>query len=151
MAYTVKTDILEQISEAELIQLTDDVGAGSVDDAVVTRAIADADAEIDSYCGSRYTVPLSPVPARVRQLSVDIAVYHLYARRAGTLPEERKTRYQDAVRFLRDVASGKASILGVDAPAEVTDSGPRATTVKSDRVFSRGRASDGSTGSLDNY
>jgi len=150
MAYSLKTDILEQVSEAELVQLTDDAGAGSVDDAVVTRAIADADAEINSYCSARYTVPFSPVPVMIRKCSVDIAIYDLYARRPGTLPDERKSRYQDAVRFLRDVAASKAN-LGADAPAEASESGPQATTVKSDRIFTRGRASDGSSGSLDSY
>jgi phage gp36-like protein len=139
MAYCAKADIVGEISEEILIQLTDDAGTGTVDDAVVTQKIADADSEIDSYCGGRYTVPMSPVPARVHQLSVDIAVYNLYARRAGTLPDERKTRYQDAIRFLRDVSTGKASILGVDAPAETSDSGPQVSS--QERIFTRDKLS----------
>jgi len=149
VSYCTQSDLLEQIDEDVLIQLTDDHDAGSVDSGVVTRAVADADAEIDAYCGTRYELPFSPVPAMVRKLSVDIAVYNLYARRKG-VPEDRQKRYDSAVRFLRDVSNGKAT-LGGDAPAQDSDSGPEATTVKSDRIFSKGRSSDSSSGTLDNY
>ena len=89
MAYCTQSDLLEQISEDDMIQLTDDADAGNVDDDVVTRAIADADAEIDSYCGTKYDVPFSTVPVMVRKLSVDMSIYNLYARRQGA-PEDRK-------------------------------------------------------------
>jgi len=149
MPYSLQTDLLEQISEDKLIQLTDDADAGEIDADVITRAIADADAEIDSYCGTRYELPFDPVPVMVRKLSVDIAVYNLYARRKG-VPDDRQKRYDNAIRFLRDVSLGKAT-LGSDEPADDTDSGPEATTVKTDRVFTRGKTSDSSSGTLDNY
>jgi len=148
VAYSAQTDILEQLDEDILIQLTDDVDAGVVDDDAVTRAIADADSEIDSYCGAHYEVPFSDVPAMVRKLSVDISIYNLYARRKGA-PEDRKQRYDSAIRFLRDISTGKAS-LGSTAPDD-SDGGPEATTKKSDRKFSLGRDSDNSSGTLDNY
>ena len=148
MGYCTKSDILEQLDEDVLIQLTDDVDAGIVNDDAVTRAIADADSEIDSYCGAHYEVPFETVPSMVRKLSVDIAIYNLYARRKGA-PEDRKQRYDSAIRFLRDVSSGKAS-LGATAPDD-SDGGPEATTKKSDRAFTIGRGSDSSAGTLDNY
>jgi len=148
VAYSAQTDILEQLDEDILIQLTDDVDAGVVDDDAVTRAIADADSEIDSYCGAHYEVPFSDVPAMVRKLSVDISIYNLYARRKGA-PEDRKQRYDSAIRFLRDISTGKAS-LGSTAPDD-SDGGPEITTKKSDRKFSIGRDSDRSSGTLDNY
>ena len=99
MSYSTKNDILEQLDEGVLIQLTDDDDLGGVDDDVVARAIADADALIDSYCGTRYSVPFSTVPDIVRKLSVEIAIFHLYGRRRGA-PEDRRKRYDDAVSFL---------------------------------------------------
>lgn len=141
--------MIEQISEDKLIQLTDDGDTGTVDAAAVTRAIADADAEIDGYCGTRYAVPFSPVPVLIRKISVDIGIYNLYARRKG-VPEDRQKRYADAVRFLKDVAKGVAT-LGGDEPTDDSDSGPEVTAVKSDRIFSVGKDSDSSTGTLDNY
>lgn len=149
MSYCVKADILEQLDEDVLIQLTDDADAGAVDDDVVTRAISDSDAEIEGYCGTRYELPFSPVPVMIRKLSVDISIYNLYARRRG-VPEDRQKRYDNAIRFLRDVSLGRVT-LGADAPATDSDGGPEATTVKSDRIFTAGKASAGSTGTLDNY
>lgn len=150
MAYSIQTDLEEQISQTELIQLTDDTGSGEVDTSAVARAVADADAEIDSYCGSRYTVPFSPVPVMIRKLSVDIALYNLYSRRALEVAEERQKRYDNAVRFLRDLAKGLIS-LGADTPAEPSDGLPQANRTKDDRIFSMGKSSDNSSGSLDNY
>jgi len=151
MAYSTQTDIEEQVSQAELIELTDDTGAGTVDTSAAARAIADADAEIDGYCGTRYTVPFSPVPAMIRKLSVDIAVYNLFSRRSTLkMPEERQKRYDNAVRFLRDVSRGLIS-LGADAPAEPDSGLPQASTNRDDRIFTTGRPSAGTSGSLDNY
>jgi phage gp36-like protein len=151
MAYSTQTDLEEQISQAELIELTDDAGSGSVDASAVARAIADADAEIDSYCGGRYTLPFLPVPVMIRKLSVDIAVYNVFSRRALLkIPDERQKRYDNAIRFLRDMSKGLIS-LGADAPVEPSDGLPQATRTKDDRIFTLGKKSDGSSGSLDNY
>ena len=149
MPYATKADILEQLDEDILVQLTDDTDMGVVGEDAVVRAIADADAVIDGYCGTRYAVPFTDVPVIIRKLAVDIAIYNLYARRKGA-PEDRKARHENAVKLLRDVSLGKIT-LGGDAPAEDTDSGPEVTTKKSDRIFSTGKSSDGSAGTLDNY
>lgn len=134
MSYSATADILNQIPETTLIQLTDDNDQGVVDDGVVSRAIADADAEIDGYCGVDYTVPFDPVPSIIRAVSVDIAIYRLYARRKGA-PEDRKTRYGAAVRFLRDVSAGRVS-LGASAPAPV-NTGNTVSVDSNTRIFTR--------------
>ncbi len=151
MPYSVQADLEEQISQADLVELTDDAGSGAVDTSAVARAIADADAEIDSYCGSRYTMPFSPVPVIIRKLSVDMAIYNLFSRRSiMKLPEERQKRYDNAIRFFRDLAKGLIS-LGADAPSEPSDGLPQATRRSDDRIFSQGKNSTGSVGTLDNY
>lgn len=134
MAYCTQADITEQIPEAELIQLTDDGDLGVVDADAVARAIADADAEIDGYCGDRYTVPFSTVPDMIRKLSVDIAVYNLYSRRTGA-PENRQKRYDDAVKFLERVSDGKTAVPGVSGTTE--SASDRVSFTGPDRVFSR--------------
>lgn len=149
MAYAVQNDILEAISSDELVNVTDDAGAGVVDADAVTRAIADADAEINTYCATQYTVPLSPVPDIVRKLSVDIAIYNLYGRRRGAT-DDRKQRYDNAIALLRRIADGSVS-LGVAAPDPDEEGGPEATQSGSDRIFTTGRSSKSTLGSLDNY
>ena len=150
MSYCTQTDLEEQIEPDDLIALTDDDGTGAVDTTVIARAIADADAEIESYCGTRYSLPFSPVPAMIRKVSVDISIYNLHSRRNLKIPEERQKRYDNVIRFLRDLAKGLIS-LGSDAPAEPDNGLPQASTVKTDKIFTTGKSSDGSAGSLDNY
>lgn len=137
MPYSTQPDILEAIDEETLIQLTDDAGAGAVDASVVERMISDADSEIDAYCGRRYTVPFVTAPGIIRKLSVDIAIYHLYGRRAaGDVPEARKARYSNAVRLLEHISKGVVSLGGEDpsgSPAAVE----RPSVASGDRVFSR--------------
>jgi phage gp36-like protein len=115
MAYSTQPDLVEQLSEAELIQLSDDAGIGIINAAVVIRAIADADEEINGYIGSRMAVPLTTVPGIIRKMSVEIAIYNLYARRQDSVPETRKDRYRNAVAFLVKVGEGKLS-LGASDP-----------------------------------
>lgn len=152
MAYSIQTDLEEQISQMELIELTDDAGSSSVDTSALARAIADADAEIDAYCSGRYTTPFVSVPAMIRKLSVDIAIYNLFSRRSLKIPEDRKMRYDNAIRFLRDISKG-TSTLGEDAAVSIqgADGQACATRTVSDRIFSIGRASESSSGTLDNY
>ena len=136
--YSTKADTLKQISEAELIQLTDDAGTGVINDEIEAKAGIDADEEIDSYLRKRYNLPLDPIPSRCNKLSVDIKIYNLYGRRQRT-PEDVRIRYKDAIAFLRDVAEGKAS-LGEDTPG--TPAGTPVNITSEDRIFSRSKLSD---------
>lgn len=153
MAYCTQNDILDQISETELIELTDDSDTGVIDTDIVDRAVDDADSEIDGYCNVRYTVPFSAenggVPNLIRKFSVDIAIYNLFARR-HRVELDRKERYDNAVDYLKDVSKGVAT-LGTDAVLSDADGGPKASTNILDRIFTRGRLSRGSSGTLDNY
>jgi len=73
MAYCSQTDIQKLIPTQELAELTTESGS-TPDAAVVSEAIAKADAEIDSYLGIIYAVPLSVPPARIKALSEDISI-----------------------------------------------------------------------------
>ena len=137
MPYCTQENILDRIDEAALIQLTDEAGEGEIDDDKVTAAIADADATIDAYCQGRYTLPLSPVPPKITQISVDIAVYNLYSHSDLEMPEVRKERNKEAVRLLERVAAGTIS-LGASTPAQAnTDN---AVSMDSNaRIFTRSK------------
>jgi phage gp36-like protein len=139
MAYCTQENILARIDEANLIQLTDEAGNGEIDDSKVTAAIADADATVDAYCQGRYTLPLSPVPPKITQVSVDIAVYNLYSHSDLAMPEIRQERNKDAIRFLEKVAAGTIS-LGAATPAPAnTDN--TVNVDYNDRIFTRGKMS----------
>jgi phage gp36-like protein len=114
MAYCIQNDLLLMVPEEELAELTTDMGGGP-DPMVVEEAIAKADGEIDAYLGVRYTLPLVGVPAQVRSLSVEIALYHLYSRRS-VMPQVRRQKYEAALAFLKLVAAGQAMVEGAGEP-----------------------------------
>jgi len=139
MAYsTLDDDILKQLDANVLIQLTDAAGE-AIDEDDVTRAIADADATIDSYCQDRYPVPFSPVPDKIRQVSVDIAIYNLYSLRDDTAPDMRKDRHKEAIRWLEKVNKGDIT-LGAATPSRSNT--PDTVNISSnDRIFDRNKMS----------
>ena len=139
MPYCTQANILDRIDEATLIALTDEAGAGEVDGDKVAAAVADADATIDAYCQGTYTVPLSPVPPKITQLSVDIALYNLYSQSDLDMPEVRKDRNKEAIRFLEKVAGGGIS-LGSTTPAPV-DTSNSANIESGARIFTRDKMS----------
>lgn len=139
MAYCDQDDILKLIPEQDLAELTTESGE-TPDDEVVADCIAAADGEIDSYLGVKYSVPLATVPDRVKWLSADMAIYHLYSRR-GVAPEVRRQKYLDAVTFLKDVVAGTAKIVGLAGEAAATTPDVHEMT-SSTRVFSRDNMGD---------
>lgn len=135
--YSTLDDIRKLVPEEAIVQLTDDEGLGTVNQTRVDEAIAQADAEVDSYCGGHYSVPFGTTPEIVKKLSVDIAIYNLYSRRVEELPGVRAQRYKNAVRQLEAIAKGTLS-LGVDpAPAAPTDSSAETNKPTDTNVFSR--------------
>ena len=142
-------DILDRLDEEILIQLTDDEGTGTVNEARVNKAITQADGEIDSYLSGRYTVPLATPPAIVNKLSVDIAIWNLYTRR-DKVDEARQKTYDAAVKLLTAISAGKAT-LGVDPEPSGGEQQIKTSREKSDRTFTIGKKSTGESGSLDNY
>jgi len=148
MAYSLKAEIQKEISDDELIGLTDDVGAGTMDDAKITAAIARADAMIDSYCGQVAEVPFTTVPAIIKQHSITIAIYFLFTRRS-VAPEVRRDNYKDAIKHLQDIATGKAA-LPPTTEGDVAEQVASSHT-EEDRKITMGKSSDGSSGTLDNY
>lgn len=73
--------------------------------AKIATAIADAQAEIDSYLTGY--LPLSPVPANFERIACDITRYHL---NDDLATEQIKERYKSHVIYLTKVAEGKISI-----------------------------------------
>lgn len=83
------------------------------DIARVDQALVDVGSLIDSYLGPRYSLPLPLVPQVLRAFAVDMTIYRL-ALRNGRPRDELRTRYEDAVKFLIAVSTGKANLPGID-------------------------------------
>lgn len=151
MAYCTQDDVLNLISERDLIQLTDDANTGLVDTDIVDSAIAAADGKINYYCSSVYTTPFTTPPDIVKAWSVDIAIYDLYSRRSDVaMPEIRKSRYDAALEQLAKIQSGAITLDGILVDVVSTDTtGVLCSTSRDDRIFTITRA--GVAGTLDNY
>lgn len=139
MAYCTKADIEKLIPATTVTEVTDDEGTGAEVAARVSEAIAQADAEIDSYCGGRYAVPFDPVPAIIAKCSVDMAIYHLYSRTQETMPETRANRYKDAIRLLAAISKGEITLgaQGADAEPSADAAVPECNKTADDRIFTR--------------
>jgi phage gp36-like protein len=109
MPYATQADLIQRFGDEELIQLTDRAQIGQVDRATVTAALGDADAAIEGYLAGRYAVPVSPIPALLRRMACDIARFFLYGNAA---PEPVRQAYEDALRVLKDLADGRAVLVG---------------------------------------
>lgn len=125
--YATQQDIIELYGSDELHLAFDRDGSGTVDPGAVDAALQRAGDEIDTYLAAVVELPLATVPAVLKQLCVDIALYKGSVGPAQT--DEKRTRYEDATRLLRDLAAGRASLnlpareqpeprdgVGVDAP-----------------------------------
>lgn len=138
MAYSVLNDLKKLIPEETLIQLTDDEGYGITNQTRIDEAIAQADAEIDSYCGGKYSVPFAaPAPDIIKKISVDIAIYNLYSRRVEVIPETRTERYKNAIRQLEGISKGVISIGEDPAPSAPAEGGVKTNKTNDDRTFTK--------------
>ena len=149
MTYATQQDLVDRFGELELIQLTDraDPPADAINATVVGKVLADADAEINGYLATRYTLPLAPVPTIIERLAADMARYYLYEDR---VTEQVKERYDTAVKFLTAVSKGVVT-LGVDAASAAPAESGGAQVAAGDRVFTVGKADGSQVGTLDDY
>lgn len=108
MTYATLQSMVERFGDAELIQRTDRYASGQMDVQVMDRALADADAEVNSYLAVRYALPLAGVPTALARVAADIARYRLYD---DGVPETVRKRYEDAVALLKRMASGDVKLV----------------------------------------
>jgi phage gp36-like protein len=117
MAYAVQSDLVPlRLTQKDLFELTVDEPTGIPDTdnpimaSVTSAALEEASGRVDSYCRARYVTPLQ-VTDDVKSLTIDIAVYLLFSRRRETqLSETVQQRFSQAMAFLKDISSAKASL-----------------------------------------
>ena len=130
MSYTSRAALEAAFGADEIRQLTDRDGDGEPDADFIASAISRTEGVIDGYLMGRYALPLAVIPGVLVAYACDIARYFLYENAA---PEYVRQNYDDALRWLRDVASGKV-LLSVAAQEAHALGSPQARAP--DRVFS---------------
>lgn len=136
MPYATVADCIARRGEDAVRMLADDPHTdGTPAYTALEAALGDASSEIDSYIAARHPLPLDPVPQLLVRLTVDIGI-HLRAASEDVGTEERSRRYENAVRTLKDIAAGRASLGAADpdppaageAPSVEFDATPRVMT-----------------------
>jgi phage gp36-like protein len=105
MAYCTIQELTDRYSARMLIDISDrgDSATGEIDEALIDRAIADADALIDGYLSVRYRLPLAAVPRLVRDLSLRVSIYYAHAHVAS---DKIRKDYEEALATLKHVSMG---------------------------------------------
>lgn len=121
--YVSREDMVALCSKVELIQLSRDDLENHYDYqdiepdwAVVDKAISHACQVADGYLAGRYAMPLQSVPTLLNTWCGDIARYWLHKRRinASEMPKALQTAYDDALKMLNLVQSGKMHLFASD-------------------------------------
>lgn len=136
--YATKQNLIDRFGLAELVQRTDrtNIPQTTVDDTVVDDALNDAEAKINTYLMTNYTLPLAEVPASLVKPACDIARFYLHGEAADDIVRKA---FEDAVSWLKDVSRGTAS-LGVTLTGTVA-----ATPSGGPQFVAPGRVFDQST------
>ena len=105
MPYASLLLLTERYGDRMVIELTDRATpkAGAVDEDVVARALADADAVVDGYISGRYKLPLAETPPLLADLAAQVAIYKLHR---FNPPAHIKEDYERALAELGKISKG---------------------------------------------
>lgn len=145
--YCNESDIVPSLVGAiPMAQLTqDDPDATTTDTDVLDQLVEDAEAEVDSYLGYRFDLPLPSVPVLVARLSARITRYRLYTSRGGAPEQWLTDDYNAALKTLEAIRDGKVSLGLTSAaadPGASPSSGKAVQTSSSAPVFGRDNMDD---------
>ena len=136
--YCTLNDIKQQVSEATLIEITDDILSGEINVAVIEETIQYSKTLIDGYLRGRYTLPLSIIPVLLKILAVDLSIFRLYSRRFHTdMPDSINDKYKNSLKLLEQIQKGIIS-LGIEVEGEPPKLGEYITNKTfQDRIFTK--------------
>jgi len=138
-SYAVQADLEQRFGIDAVLTASDRNGKGEINVPIVNLALVDATAEIDSYLTERYDLPLTTVPTILARVCCDIAMYRMSAD-AGTLTEEKRTRFEDAIKWLTAVSKSVAG-LGLASDDSVALDLPQTSVemASGQRLFTRAK------------
>lgn len=141
MSYITNGDIETRLGTERYVQLTDDAGSGSANEAVADEAREGAEREADSFLARRYAVPIDvsahgELAGLLATVVLDLVEYRLHARRPP-VPADVTDQRDAAIKWLGHVASGAVELPSVKPLAPNPATGLRAASTGDDRVLSR--------------
>lgn len=109
MSYSTPENYIAYFTRRDATGVTAGRGEATPDEDRIAYHLQAASDRIDSYISARYRLPLTDIPCALRDYCCDIARYLL----TGTerkCTDEIRLRYEDAMDWLKLVASGKVGI-----------------------------------------
>lgn len=143
MPYATEADAITLYGEDYVIVASDRDDDGDVDGPSLDQALVSASSEIDTYLGVRYDLPIPSTAVDalqyLKRVAVDIAIYAL-SPGALSRTDEKRTRYEDAIKWLTNVSTAKAVLPGMPGEGDGTIEGqPGAVLISEPRLFTRGK------------
>lgn len=93
----------------QLIELTDQDRNGAVDGIVLDKAIARADALINTHVAKLFSIPVTPVPTELKERSAELAVYYL-RKQNRALTKDDQDNYDAHMKWLKALADGEVTL-----------------------------------------
>jgi len=103
--YCTVQDIIEDLTEDVVAQLSNDEDPSIVNHDIVEKYISQASQLIDGFLRSRYQLPLLNSHAVIKKSCIDIVKYELYKRR-GKLYDSIQKLYEDSISNLEKIQKG---------------------------------------------
>lgn len=110
--YCDRDDILNRITYADLVQLTnDEPTAKLIDEDKLSGIISLANTIVDSYLRGRYDLPLAIADEDLTDIACSLAIFKIYELRYRNLmPDSIQRSWEQAISRLKDYQSGKKKL-----------------------------------------
>lgn len=106
--YITRDELIDRFGQREIERLENNIN----DPQAVQTAITDAVDVVNGYLSAAEALPLAMIPASVKRVAAVMVRYYLYKDKPT---EQVRTDYEDAIRWLEQVSSGKIKlILGIE-------------------------------------
>lgn len=122
-------------------ELSGDREGKLVDTDYLDRCIAEAESDVNNYCRKQYTVPFDTAasevpPEGIPEITLDLAIYYAYKNRGASMSADVRQSYEDAIKKLEGISSGKL-VLDVTDEEAVPTVGPKTGGSVNPRLFYR--------------
>lgn len=107
--YCSVQDIIEDLTENVVAQLSNDDDPSMVNHNIVNKYISEASQIIDGFLRSRYELPLHNEHAILKKVCIDLVKYELYKRR-GKVYEDVLNLYKDGISVLEKIQKGMITL-----------------------------------------
>jgi phage gp36-like protein len=131
MGYATKEDIDELYGTDLLVRVADYNKDGTPDPEVIAKGLQAADEICDAYLSAQYSIPVVPTPGIVNACAIDIAIYKMALGRTSRT-DEMRIRYEDALKLLERISTGKVGLGLPPVTTTTTDANGNPVTTTTD-------------------